>query len=114
MRGENISYHGMMTMDDSSRIKVALMGCGRIAQRHAAILGGGEIEGASLCAVCDILGNKAQELGQKYGVESFDGLWKYLEQGKITESECFDDLTRFEYLEIEKEKVSKLLHIFEK
>jgi len=48
-----------------------------------------------------------KKLGQKYSVDSFDGLWKCLEQGKITESECFDDLTRFEFLEKEKEKIDK-------
>jgi hypothetical protein len=29
--------------------------------------------------------------------------------GEITEAECFDDLSRLEYLELEKEKVIKLL-----
>lgn len=50
-----------------------------------------------------------KKLGQKYGVDSFNGLWKKLESGKITEADCFDDLSKLEYLELEKEKVSKLL-----
>ncbi len=50
-----------------------------------------------------------KKLGQKYGVDSFNGLWRKLEAGKITEAECFDDLSKLEYLELEKEKVTKLL-----
>ena len=55
-----------------------------------------------------------KKLEQRYGVDSFDGLWEKLERGKVKESECFDDLTRFEYLETEKDKIRKLLHLFEK
>jgi hypothetical protein len=50
-----------------------------------------------------------RKLGQRYGVDSFSGLWKKLEAGEVTEAECFDDLSRLEYLEIKKEKVAKLL-----
>lgn len=50
-----------------------------------------------------------KKLGYKYGVGSFNGLWKKLEAGEVTEAECFDDLSKMEYLELEKEKVSKLL-----
>ncbi|MGR3318836.1 MAG: hypothetical protein ACUZ8O_10210 [Candidatus Anammoxibacter sp.] len=49
------------------------------------------------------------KIGEKYGVTSFDGLWEKLETGNITESECFDDLSRIEFLEIEKDKVKRLL-----
>jgi len=50
-----------------------------------------------------------KKLAGRYGVESFDELWQKLERGKITESECFDDLSRLENMELEKEKTSKLL-----
>ena len=50
-----------------------------------------------------------KKLAGRYGVESFDELWQKLERGKITESECFDDLSRLENMELEKEKISKLL-----
>jgi hypothetical protein len=50
-----------------------------------------------------------RKLSGRYGVNSFDELWKKLEEGEIKESECFDDLSRLEYLELEKEKVIKLL-----
>jgi hypothetical protein len=50
-----------------------------------------------------------RKLSSRYSVNSFDELWKKLESGEISESECFDDLSRLEYLELEKEKVFKLL-----
>ncbi len=50
-----------------------------------------------------------KKLGQKHGVESFEELWNKLELGKITETECYDDLSRLEYLELEKEKIVNLL-----
>jgi hypothetical protein len=49
------------------------------------------------------------KLSSRYGVSSFNELWKKLESGEIKESECFDDLSRLEYLELEREKVVKLL-----
>jgi len=49
------------------------------------------------------------KLSGRYGVSSFDELWDKLEAGEVTESECFDDLTKLEYLELEKEKVVRLL-----
>jgi UDP-N-acetyl-2-amino-2-deoxyglucuronate dehydrogenase len=52
-------------------IKVALVGCGRIAQRHAALLGSGQIAGAELVAVCDTAEDRARELAEKYTVPSF-------------------------------------------
>ncbi|MGR3310504.1 MAG: hypothetical protein ACUZ77_06975 [Candidatus Brocadiales bacterium] len=50
-----------------------------------------------------------RKLSSRYGVNSFDELWEKLEAGEITESECFDDISKLEYLELEREKVVKLL-----
>jgi len=52
-------------------INIALIGCGRIAQRHAALLGGGQIAGAKLAAVCDVMDTRASEFAQKYEVPAF-------------------------------------------
>lgn len=53
--------------------------------------------------------NEVRKMNRKiHGVSSFDKLWEKLEPGKITESECFGDLSRLEYLELEKEKVEGL------
>ncbi len=52
-------------------LKFALIGCGRIAQKHAKILGEGQINGAGLAAVCDIKPEAAKALGEKYNVPWF-------------------------------------------
>ena len=49
------------------------------------------------------------KIGIKYGVNSFNELWNKFERGEVSESECFDDLTKLEYLELEKEKILNLL-----
>ena len=49
----------------------ALVGSGRIAQRHAELLGGGQVSGARLAGVCDLVVERADELGSRYGVPSF-------------------------------------------
>ena len=51
----------------------------------------------------------AAEIRRRHGVKSFDDLWGKLEGGEVSETECFDDLTRLEYLETRAEKVVKLL-----
>jgi len=51
----------------------------------------------------------ASEIRRRHGVKSFDDLWGRLESGEVSEAECFDDLTRLEYLETRAEKVVKLL-----
>lgn len=53
---------------------VALLGCGRIAVRHAQLLSSGEIAGAKLVCVCDIDKNRAEAFGTKYNVPYFADL----------------------------------------
>lgn len=53
---------------------VALLGCGRIAVRHAQLLSSGEIAGAKLVCVCDIDKNRAEAFGTKYSVPYFADL----------------------------------------
>ena len=52
-------------------INFALIGCGRIAKRHAELLGTGQIAGARLAAVCDIVPERAREYGERYKVPHF-------------------------------------------
>lgn len=52
-------------------IKVALVGCGRIAQRHAALLGNRQIAGAELAAVCDVVGERAEAMARQYSVPAY-------------------------------------------
>lgn len=48
-----------------------LVGCGRIAQRHAALLAEGRVPGARLGAVCDVKPARAKELADKSQVPWF-------------------------------------------
>jgi len=52
-------------------INFAIIGCGRIAKRHAELLGTGQIAGARLAAVCDVQRDRAEAFGSKYGVPAF-------------------------------------------
>ena len=58
-------------MTGTSTLNVALVGCGRIAKRHADLLGGGHIRGARLAAVCDRIDVRAQELARAFGVRAY-------------------------------------------
>ena len=49
-------------------IRFGLLGCGRIAKRHADLLGGGHIDGARLVAACDPVRARADAVGSKFGV----------------------------------------------
>lgn len=49
-------------------LRIALVGCGRIAVRHAELLGLGQVAGASLAAVCDIDAGRASALAARFGV----------------------------------------------
>ena len=53
-------------------ISFGLLGCGRIAARHAKLLGNGDIAGARLSAVCDVAGERARQYGERFGVPAFD------------------------------------------
>jgi predicted dehydrogenase len=55
-------------------LNFGLVGCGRIAKRHSELLGHGEIEGARLAAVCDIVPEKAQKIADQFGVPSFSDM----------------------------------------
>lgn len=52
-------------------IRFGLIGCGRIARRHADLLGKGQIEGAQLAAVCDIDVAKAKSYAKEFDVPYF-------------------------------------------
>lgn len=52
-------------------LRFALLGAGRIAQRHAELLGSGKIENGELVAICDIDVDRARDLAQKYNVPHY-------------------------------------------
>ena len=51
----------------SNKIKFGLIGCGRIAQRHAEHIN----SRGELVAICDVVREKADELGQKYNAKPY-------------------------------------------
>jgi UDP-N-acetyl-2-amino-2-deoxyglucuronate dehydrogenase len=58
-----------------NKLKFAIVGCGRIATRHAEHIN----RLGLLQAVCDIVESRAKELGQKYGAKVYDDYVKMLE-----------------------------------
>ena len=61
-------------------IRIAIVGCGRIAKRHAELLGSGQIADAKLVAVCDFLADRAQTFADKYDVPGFTSVTELLEK----------------------------------
>ncbi|OCK58340.1 Gfo/Idh/MocA family oxidoreductase [Bradyrhizobium sp. LMTR 3] len=64
-------------------IKIALLGCGRIAKRHSDLLGGGRISGAKLAGVCDVNRERADAIGSRYNVPAYYDLQELLAQREI-------------------------------
>jgi UDP-N-acetyl-2-amino-2-deoxyglucuronate dehydrogenase len=52
-------------------LRFALVGCGRIAKRHAELLGQRQIQHAELAAVCDVIPERAERIGREYSVPYF-------------------------------------------
>jgi predicted dehydrogenase len=52
-------------------LRFALLGCGRIAARHARILASGLDGSVKLAAVCDVQAERARRLGEEHGVPWF-------------------------------------------
>lgn len=56
------------------KLRFGLLGCGRIAKKHAELLGNGHVAGVELAAVCDILPERARAYGERYDVPWFTDL----------------------------------------
>jgi UDP-N-acetyl-2-amino-2-deoxyglucuronate dehydrogenase len=63
----------------SSTLKFALVGCGRIAERHAQLLGQNQVAGAKLVGVCDVIPDRAKALGGKVSVPFFTNMDEMVE-----------------------------------
>ena len=64
-------------------LKVAIIGCGHIANKHAEILSNGSIPGMKLEAVCDQDESRANKLGDKYDVNSYINFHEMMEKEQI-------------------------------
>jgi predicted dehydrogenase len=66
-------------MGENQVLDFALVGCGRIAKRHAELLGYGQIGGARLAAVCDCVPEKARRVGERFSVPWFTDMHKMMQ-----------------------------------
>lgn len=64
-------------------LNFALVGCGRIAKRHSELLGHGQIDGARLSAVCDIVAGKAKAIGERFGVPAYTDMHEMMRREAI-------------------------------
>ncbi len=64
-----------------SKIKFGLIGCGRIARRHAEVIK--SIDQAELGAVCDVVKDKARSFGERYGVPWYVSAEEMLHQEDV-------------------------------
>lgn len=64
-------------------LNFALVGCGRIAKRHAELLKNNQIANARLVAVCDINPERAKDFSQKYDVPSYTDMDEMMRSQKI-------------------------------
>lgn len=64
-------------------LNFALVGCGRIAKRHAELLGKGQIEGARLVAACDVVPDKARRIGGEFGVPVFTDMHEMMQSVEV-------------------------------
>jgi UDP-N-acetyl-2-amino-2-deoxyglucuronate dehydrogenase len=64
-------------------LNFALVGCGRIAKRHAELLGEQQISGARLAAVCDVLPERARAIGERFGVPWFEDMHSMMRSASI-------------------------------
>lgn len=67
------------TPANPTELTVALVGCGRIADRHSQLLGQGQIDGARLVGVCDLVPEKANKIGDKFGVPAFTDMHEMMQ-----------------------------------
>src|SRR5687767_13084990 len=63
------------------KINFAIIGCGRIAQRHAEHIN----NNGKLLAVCDVVKDKADELAKKYGAVSYTDISELIKNEKDVE-----------------------------
>lgn len=64
-------------------LNFALVGCGRIAKRHSELLGHGQITGARLIAVCDIVESKARAIGDRFNVPTYTDMHEMMDRESV-------------------------------
>jgi predicted dehydrogenase len=64
-------------------LRFGLVGCGRIAKRHAELLGHGQIAGARLSAVCDIVPQRAGRIAEQFGIPTYTDMHEMMSREGI-------------------------------
>lgn len=64
-----------------SKLKFALVGCGRIANKHTEVLN--DLPGSELVSVCDIQEEKAKEYGEKFNIPYYKSYDKMLQEEEV-------------------------------
>ncbi len=64
-------------------LKFALVGCGRIAKRHSELLGLGQIQGAKLVAVCDIVEDRSKKLANQFSITYYTDMHLMMQKENI-------------------------------
>jgi len=64
-------------------LRFALVGCGRIAKRHAELLGNKQITNACLVAVCDIVAAKAERIGKEFSIPHFSDMHEMMKTVQV-------------------------------
>ncbi len=64
------------------KLNIALIGCGRIAVKHAGLLGSGQIAGARLSAVCDVVASRADAFAKQYDIPGYTDIHTMLNKEK--------------------------------
>src|SRR5690348_3270117 len=69
------------SMATSKPIRFAILGCGRIARRHAECLQ--QVDGAALVAAADVNASAALSFAQQHGLQSFSSIESLIEWGEF-------------------------------
>ena len=71
----------MSVTQGNGKLRAAVIGCGSIAQVHGGVLQ--DMEQAELVACADIVPQRAQDFGEKYGARPYESMEALLEKEKI-------------------------------
>ena len=61
-------------------IRIAVAGCGRVAQHYRKILDSGVVSGWKIVGACDLVRDKAESLSRHWGCKAFSGLEEMLRE----------------------------------
>ena len=70
-------------MNSNTVYKFGLVGCGKIAERHANLLRHGNVAGAKLAAVCDINEERARSMAEKHDVIPFTSIDEMMQSDHV-------------------------------